>query len=105
VAQVVERRRVLDDPAATLDSSKPGSVDGACKYPAADVAVVVRGAAANREHKGMIDVRFQGVRLRSALMRAGFVVVEYRRWGWEAPVDDLPTFGLPPARVSHPPAT
>jgi hypothetical protein len=31
------------------------------------------------------SVQFQGARLRRALTRAGFVVVEYRHWGWEAP--------------------
>lgn len=30
-------------------------------------------------------VQFQGARLRAALSRAGFVVVEWSHWGWEAP--------------------
>jgi hypothetical protein len=30
-------------------------------------------------------VQFQGQRLRGALSRAGFVVIEWSHWGWEAP--------------------
>jgi hypothetical protein len=36
-------------------------------------------------HLARCSVQFQGARLRAALDRAGFVVVEFRHWGWEAP--------------------
>jgi hypothetical protein len=36
-------------------------------------------------HLARCSVQFKGARLRAALDRAGFVVVEFTHWGWEAP--------------------
>jgi hypothetical protein len=47
-------------------------------------------------------VQFQGARLRAAVNRAGFVVVEWRHWGWEAPCRVPPdVIGEQAANVPH----